>query len=130
MATVEQPLIDRLLADSFLSHTVVDRISPQVRAQGDPLPAIVYEVVSDEHMGATLNGPATMHRITVDFRCYSDDYAQAKQIADAVRASLDGVAFAEVQWSAAERTDHTVEQLSDGTGDAPRSAAVTVHAWI
>lgn len=80
---------------SFLSNVtaitalVGDRITPMERGQGEALPAVTYQTISnvpDYHLGGESGHSAA--RIQID--CWADTYLAVKQLAEEVRLAVSG----------------------------------------
>lgn len=125
----EAPIIAYLLADSSVSSLVGQRISPQLRRQGDAVPAIVYEVV-DVTRYDTLASKSTLSRMTLRFDCVAESYALARSVAMAVRTCLDGASFTGVDRTSVQGETSSVAAPDYGQGDAERITTLTVVAWI
>jgi hypothetical protein len=72
--------------DAGLTALVGTRIYPQVIAQGEPMPAIVYAVKTDAF--PLLHGAPGLHQSRIAVQVWSDSIAEAKTIADAVVAAF------------------------------------------
>lgn len=78
-----------LLMNTTVAALVAERVHP-VMAPGKPtLPFIVYRRVGIQRSQA-LGGPMGLPRLTLEFNIYGATYDSARQVADAVRACLDG----------------------------------------
>ncbi|MBR9765390.1 MAG: DUF3168 domain-containing protein [Rhodobacteraceae bacterium] len=78
-----------LLADSGVSDFVEDRISFGAQGQGDGLPAIVLNTISDAE-GYLINQPDGLAEARLQVDCYALSYRDAKLTSRAVRAALSG----------------------------------------
>jgi len=86
---VENAIRAILIADFDVSALVADRITPIVRPQGDGLPAVVYQQITGSRL-YTASGPGDMARVMFQVTGWSDDYDQARELADAIREALNG----------------------------------------
>lgn len=86
---MEEAVIAWLLADPALAALIVDRLTPGVRTQGDHLPALVFNLISDlpDYSNDGQTG-LTQARIQLD--AYGSTYAQAKAVARAANARISG----------------------------------------
>lgn len=129
MASTEQPVIDRLKSFAELTAIVGDRIAPGLRAQGDVLPAISYDLAEEAEPWPSLSRPSPHRRLTIIFRCWSEDYEQARHVASLVRDRLEQTSFAGITWCRASTTSAGVDTPDDGSGDGRRHSEVTVTAF-
>lgn len=82
-------LVAKLKATSGVTSLVSTRIYPMLRPAGSILPAIAYQVTSNNHVNSAGGTTTTREmRITVD--CIAGTYAGAWALADAVRTALSG----------------------------------------
>ncbi len=78
-----------LLADADVVSQVAARVNFGAHPQGDPLPAIVLNTISDrEHMSMNSATGLSQGRVQVD--CYAHSYGEAKRISRAAKAVLHG----------------------------------------
>ena len=89
MATIEEALRARLVADTAVAGMVGQRIYPLVAPAKAALPAIVYQRISGMRV-ATHDGPSELAHPRIQFACIGTTYAGAKNLANAVRVALDG----------------------------------------
>lgn len=85
--TIEQSLYNALAADSELQRLLTGRIYPVLIPQGTKLPALVYHQVSGvpyNHMGAGFG----LSRVRIRLDIWAKSYADAKDIAEAVKAAV------------------------------------------
>lgn len=85
----ETALRNILLADSAVMNLVGNRIYPLVLPENAALPAIAYAVVNESRAHAMLE-PVPLREVTLAVQCYAKTYSQARALADAVTAALDG----------------------------------------
>lgn len=86
---IEQRLVEILLADETVSGYVGARIMPVVVRSTTALPAITYRPISSSR-GMTLGGPDYWATMIVELVAWAVDYADAAEIADAVRSLMHG----------------------------------------
>ena len=86
--TIESVIFERLLDDIEVSALVGDRIYPLERQQGSDLPAITYGRGGGERLEA-LDGKTGLAQMSLQIECYGLDYTPAKDLAEAVRRSLE-----------------------------------------
>jgi hypothetical protein len=87
----EQVLRTALVNNSTVTGFIGNRIFPVVAQASTSLPFVLYRrtgIVRQQ----TLVGPMGVPRVTADFVVYATTYEQARQVADAMRAVLDGYA--------------------------------------
>jgi hypothetical protein len=78
-----------LLASGEVTALAGTRVNWGAHPQGHALPGIVLNVVSDAE-GHTLQGPDGLSEGRVQVDCYALTYREAKLLARAARAALDG----------------------------------------
>jgi len=93
---MEQELRALLKADPAIVAIVAGRVNFGVHPQGQPLPAIVLNVVSDV-AGVTLDGPENVATARIQVDCYADTYGAATLLGRAVLACLNGYAGGNLQ---------------------------------
>ena len=93
---MEEAVRALLLATSAITDVTGTRINFGVHPQGDPLPAIVLNVVSDLQ-GRVLSGADGLSDAQVQVDCYAADYGTAKGLQRSVRAALAGYAGGDIQ---------------------------------
>ena len=92
MSLQESPetfLYARLLADATVASYVGTRIFPVLAPMGTAMPLAVYQRTGVSREPA-LNGPTGSPTITVQLTTYGTSYIVLKQIARAIRLSVDG----------------------------------------
>lgn len=126
---IEAPIITRLLASASVTSLVGQRVSPQLRRQGDSTPAIVYEV-SEVIRYDTMQAAGTLCRLSMRIDCIADGYADSRDVAAGVRAAVDGQGFTGVLRCAVVSETTGAAVPDDGQGDAERITTLTLVAWI
>ena len=86
--TVEQMLVKELQATAAVTALVGTRIYPQVAPQGTTADYVTYEGSGNPIQDH--GGSGGLYRARVSFLCHSATYANAKAVAAAIRAALDG----------------------------------------
>ncbi len=129
MAATEQPVIERLKSSEAIAAVVGDRIAPGLRAQGDVLPAISYDLVEEAAPWPSLSRPSPHLRLTIIVRCWSNDYEEARSLAALVRDRLEQTSFEGITWCRASTASAGVDTPDDGSGDGRRHSEVTVTAF-
>lgn len=86
---MEEHLRALLLADAGLRAMVAGRVDWGASPQGAPLPGLVLTVVSKK-ASHTHSGPARHTGVRVQIDAYAAGFGEAKRLARAVRAALDG----------------------------------------
>lgn len=126
---LEAPIITRLLASGSVTSEVGQRISPQLRRQGDDTPCIVYEVAEIVRYD-TMQAAGTLCRVTMRLDCVADGYATCRNIAAGVRSAVDGQKFTGVEYCSIQSETTSAAVPDDGQGDAERITTITLVAWI
>ena len=87
--SIEGALVAILEGDATVNSLVGTKIFPNKVPQGTAMPAITYQQISGprDHVMA---GPTGLVDARYQFNCWSDKYAQAKEVFEAVRIILDG----------------------------------------
>lgn len=85
----EAVLRSALTAATAVSSLVASRIYPVLAPASAPLPLVTWRRTAIQRE-QTLGGPMGMPRVTVEFSIYATTYENAREIADAMRAVLDG----------------------------------------
>lgn len=82
-------MIDQIdeVRKKLLTSLSITRVEPYIRDRV-VVPSITYDVIQDD-LEQTCSG-GSLHRTEIDFRCLDDDYQGAEDLAEAVRAILDG----------------------------------------
>lgn len=91
MVDMTAALRDRLKADAEIAAIVGPRVYRLERPQGEPLPALVIAQVSPGRT-YTHDGAAGVSGPRVQFDCYSATRGEARALADAVIAEMEGPA--------------------------------------
>lgn len=86
---IEEDFVKYLGDDPEVSGIVADRIEPLTRDPNTPLPAIVYQVI-DTPREESHAGPSGLAHPRIQLGCISKSYMEAKEIAKAIRFSVDG----------------------------------------
>lgn len=85
----ESVLRSALVTDLFVAMLVGTRIYPVLAPATAPMPLVTWRR-SGIQREQTLGSPMGMPRVTVEYSIYGTTYENAREIADAVRAVLDG----------------------------------------
>ena len=86
--TVEQMFVKQLQATSGVTALVGTRIYPQAAPQGTTADYVTYEVSGNPIQDH--GGSGGLYRARVSFLCHTATYANAKAVAAAIRAAVDG----------------------------------------
>ena len=97
IALIESGLVARLKSDAAVSALVGSRIRPLTLQQGETLPALVYQKISDVPDYA-MGGQTGLAAARIQIASWTDGqmndgssgYSQAKRLAEAVRLCLSG----------------------------------------
>ncbi len=84
---LEEAILSRLLADTAVAAAVGTRITPVVRAQASPLPAITFTTISAIPSYSD-DGEDGIREDRMQIDCWGSSYTSAKQTARAVVNSL------------------------------------------
>ena len=88
MAQIESALRGFLAADPGLAALVGQEISPLQESQGLGAPRVVYSLLSAVDTRTLDQGPDHLPRCRIRLGCWGTTYAQAKQVAAAVRGAV------------------------------------------
>lgn len=88
MAEVEEAIVDKLMNDVTVTNLIGTRLYPQVVPQDVARPSVAYQKI--DSVPVATRSIAMLARTTIQFTCEADDYAGAKEVAAALRASLSG----------------------------------------
>lgn len=86
---MEELIRSLLKGDAGVSALVAGRVNFGTRPQGQALPAIVLNTVSDIE-GALIAAPDGLSRARIQVDCYAIDYGPAKLLSRAVKSVLHG----------------------------------------
>lgn len=89
MASIEQALFTHVTSDATIAALIGTRLFPNKIPQGQPLPAAEYKQNKGDRV-QTMDGPDGMVDAEYTIVCYAATYAQARELAEAVRKRLDG----------------------------------------
>jgi hypothetical protein len=101
------------MIDASVRSIVAGRVFWGLRPQGQPLPAIVLNVVSAQRQ-YQMNGPAGLKSVRVQIDCWSPTYDEAKRLSRFVNTSLGGVTFDSIQGSFVEAEQDRSEMDAGG----------------
>lgn len=87
---IQTVVVFNLLADEELSELVGTRVFPMRIPQKQPIPAVVYQVISDNPVN-TFDGDRSVDSITLQVSCWASTYAEAQELAAAVRRIISGI---------------------------------------
>jgi hypothetical protein len=85
----EQVVRGRLLADATVAAAVATRVYPVIAPSSAALPFVTYRRTGITR-GMTLAGPQGTPNVFVDFAVFATTYEAVREVADAMRKSLDG----------------------------------------
>jgi hypothetical protein len=78
-----------LLADTGVAALVGTRVNFGAHPQGQPLPALVLQTISDQE-DFSMQGPSGLLEGRVQVDCYADTYGGSKLLSRATRSALNG----------------------------------------
>lgn len=90
MAAMEEALVTRVTSGVAVAALIGTRMYPLVVPQDVALPAIAYQRISSKPIMAH-GGPVGLTRARVQLTLVGRSYAEVKELADAVRARLNGL---------------------------------------
>lgn len=85
----EMVLHNAITSDASVTSHVGHRVYPHLASSADELPFISWRRVSIRRE-QTLGGPMGVPAVQVEYLIFAESYLESRQIADAVRAVLDG----------------------------------------
>jgi hypothetical protein len=88
-ATAEAVLQRILAVAPAVSVLIGSRIYPNIVPQKAPMPAITYQQISGPRLH-DMQGAVGMAKARYQINCWAVSYAEAKELAEAVRLTLDG----------------------------------------
>lgn len=112
-----------------LDAATASPVSPELRRQGDPTPAVVYEITSCE-FSVDMEGTLVQHgKMTLRLDCVADSVVSAWNLAEAMISGIDG------KWTrntydfvlVGVEIAQTRANPDDGQSDAERVATVTAQ---
>jgi len=86
---IEDALVALLGDSTTVSALVEDRIYPIEMPPNTPMPTLVYQQISGPRVHSH-SGFSSLAYPLFQISCWGDDYTEAKNLADAVMAALDG----------------------------------------
>jgi hypothetical protein len=126
MTSTEQLIRDRINDDTSQPHNLGGRIRPSIRYSNDNMPAVVYNVQSEETQGNLSGSDGEI--VQVECAALSMDYKQARDIAERIRTLFN--AYKDTTNQAATTVGVLdVDQLApvDGAEVGPWTATVTIE---
>lgn len=91
--SAETALVARLREDATVAGLVGERIYPHVAPTGTDWPLVIYQDLTGRYPAAN-DGPGGLRFVTIQVTAWAHGtgrYADARELADAIRASLHGV---------------------------------------
>lgn len=134
MATLEEAVRAKLLADTAVAALVGTRVYSNVAPARATLPRIVYEE-ADRQTVKTLTGVVKLNAYDMSIECHAADYATSKALGKAVTAALDGAAWLDetnhvrVRGAFHVTEDEEFLESLDGREDGYYQWGVTVRLW-
>lgn len=89
MRTPEKAIADRLQADAAVAGIIAGRVYPVIAPASAGLPFATWRRAAVQRE-QTLGGPLRMPTVTLAVDLYAEGYEAVRELADAVRACLDG----------------------------------------
>ena len=88
MRTLEESLVS--LVRNNVNELIGDRIRPELSADADEYPMIVYQKEDDEPRVA-MGGPISLTRAIISFECWAATYAVAKSLRTKLKTLFQGL---------------------------------------
>lgn len=88
--SIEEALYAKLTSAANLTELVSNRVYPVKLPQNPTLPAITYQRVSTSRYHTHDTGFSGLARPRFQFDCYASSYLGAKNLLEALRATLEG----------------------------------------
>lgn len=85
---IEKHIFAQLYTHTGLSEIIAGRVYPVILPQGVTFPAITYQVISDVPE-SDLDGDSELRNLRVQVNCWSEGYAECKNISAQIRAAMD-----------------------------------------
>lgn len=89
MSLIEEAVFTKLTTTAAVSALIGTRMRPQLAAEADQYPMLVYDKESDGALGH-MSGTTHLSHCTISLDAWATTYAAAKAIRDAVRTALKG----------------------------------------
>ena len=86
---IETALFQQITADSTVASLIATRLFPLVWPDAPVFPLATYQRISTV-TDSLLSGPLSMCTVRMQYDAWAETYLQAKQIADALNAVLEG----------------------------------------
>ena len=80
------------LREQLLTSSDIDSVEPYLR-DDSALPAVLYEVQSDETVMQLAAAGADLRFAVIEFRALSEDYVEAESLAEEIRAKLEAKTY-------------------------------------
>jgi len=109
--TIEKLVVSALTNDESIGSLVSNNIFPHVIPQGKTVPAVVYQVISEEN-SYNLDEINNMHETRIQVTSWADNYSEATLLHEYVENALD-------HYSATDGRVHIVFAWITGKGDMP-----------
>jgi len=107
--SIEQTLYTTLTNDAGVSALIGTKVYPSLAPESVSNPVISYNLVSGVPI-STIPGTGNAVRKRIQINCHADTYAEAKALAAAVIAALEGDGYQEMEYDIYDPTSqvHTV----------------------
>jgi len=86
--SIETTLYATINDDAAVTALVADRIYPMIAPDGAATPYVTYQVIATEAHNIINGAPGTERKV-IQVNCISNTYANAKAIAEAVKAAIN-----------------------------------------
>jgi hypothetical protein len=87
--TIEEGIVTFLKSDAPLTAVIGSRVYPMRLPQGETLPAVTYQRISSPPRSSH-DGASTLKNPRFQFKSWGETYADARTVADLLKAALDG----------------------------------------
>jgi hypothetical protein len=86
--TIGEAIVEYLLSLPSITTLIDERLYPNVAPQDAEKPTLVYQLIDVQHV-ASRSGSSNLARSLFQFTCEAESYAEADELADAVRAAYE-----------------------------------------
>jgi hypothetical protein len=88
MSTIGEAVVEYLLSTVAITAIIGERLYPNVAPQDAVKPTLVYQLIDAQHI-ASRSGSSNLARSLFQFTCEAETYAEARELADAVRTAYE-----------------------------------------
>lgn len=132
MRVLEEALVSLVRNNGAVAALIGDRIRPELSADADEYPLIVYEKEDDEPR-VTMDGPIALTHAIISFDCWAGTYAVAKTIRSKLKTLFQGLTDSPLGVPLRLVTIRENGDLLEAAVGRDRQrrygAALTLHVW-